>query len=226
MRAHNKWNRVPRPCCAAPDHSMRMIASHATLRSYCHMRPASPPSCPPCRRLQDHLVLSGDKKGQIAVWDWQKASLSRLAQQQRVERNTRGWMPGLLRVRPCLCSTACNGTFQSRVCSDSHAGYPWTCCRCTSARSTAPSTTGEHRQAVDVSHHFPKGGSRSSPGTAHSCSMSHRITCRLTCCHRLTNQLRFMPGGDGSSCASSSYDGTVKVGSGQQGWASHVQAYC
>ena len=27
----------------------------------------------------------------------------------------------------------------------------------------------------------------------------------------LTNQLRFMPGGDGSSCASSSYDGTVKV---------------
>lgn len=28
---------------------------------------------------------------------------------------------------------------------------------------------------------------------------------------RLTNQLRFMPGGDGSSCASSSYDGTVKV---------------
>ena len=28
----------------------------------------------------------------------------------------------------------------------------------------------------------------------------------------LTNQLRFMPGGDGTTCASSSYDGTVKVG--------------
>lgn len=27
----------------------------------------------------------------------------------------------------------------------------------------------------------------------------------------LTNQLRFMPGGDGSSCASSSYDGSIKV---------------
>lgn len=36
--------------------------------------------------------------------------------------------------------------------------------------------------------------------------------------HWLTNQLRFMPGG-GDACATSSYDGTVKVGGWWQGWA-------
>ncbi len=39
----------------------------------------------------------------------------------------------------------------------------------------------------------------------------HTISTSTHCPCRLTNQLRFMPGGDGSSCASSSYDGTVKV---------------
>lgn len=60
----------------------------------------------------DHLVLSGDKKGQIAVWDWQKVY------ERTVFTSINRW---------------------------------------------------------------------------------------------LTNQLRFMPGGDGSSCASSSYDGSIKI---------------
>ena len=38
----------------------------------------------------------------------------------------------------------------------------------------------------------------------------------------LTNALRFMPGGDGMRCATSSYDGTVKVvwrgSGGRAGW--------
>ncbi len=36
--------------------------------------PAALTMCAAWCHLQDHLVLSGDKKGQIAVWDWNKAS--------------------------------------------------------------------------------------------------------------------------------------------------------
>jgi hypothetical protein len=37
---------------------------------------------------QDHLVVSGDKKGQVAVWDHQKASWARLLAWLNAARST------------------------------------------------------------------------------------------------------------------------------------------
>ena len=108
------------PCHAMPCHAMPRPSANQALhvaRQVLHTGPA-------WHRAQDHLVLSGDKKGQIAVWDWQKASWGQLAWFW-----ARNGCSGLMWV----------GGGGHEV---AHQRSPLPHRRCTSEPCTAPSTSG------------------------------------------------------------------------------------